>query len=75
MPERKLPHLFPEDAGQTICTTTTTTQDKQAGEYDQKQGQVGKYREGITKFAGLGLDRYTAAELRREPCRANLRMR
>ena len=75
MPERELPHLFPEDAGQTKCTTTATTQDKQAGEYDQKQSQVGKYREGITKCAGLVLDRHTAAELRREPSRANLTMR
>ena len=32
-----LPHLFPEDMGQTRCATTMTTQNKQTNEHDQKQ--------------------------------------
>ena len=67
-------HLFPEDAGQTKCTTTATTQDEQAGKNDQKQGHVGDHREDITIFARNGPDRCTP-ELRREPCGANLQMR
>jgi hypothetical protein len=34
------PHLFPEEAGQTHPTSPLTAQAEQAGEHDEKQGDV-----------------------------------
>jgi hypothetical protein len=39
------PHLFPKEVDQTSRATTVTTQDEQAKEHNQKQDNVGNYRE------------------------------
>ena len=41
---RLVPHLFPDEAGQTKRNTVATAHDEQTGEHDQKQDNVGNYR-------------------------------
>ena len=72
--EKSSPHLFPDEVSQTKHTTTATTHNEQASEYDQKQDHASNNRSDETNCIGIALDRPTG-EFRRVPYSVNLRMR
>jgi len=64
-------YLPPEELRQTKHVTTVIAQAEQANEHDEKQGDVGNKHGNEGGFAGLCLQRHTAATCR-YPSRAKL---